>query len=220
MDIKRFDLILKKINTLKQNIDLTGEEISHLELELLKNYIKKLYETVTPFEEDEEFEVHKPKKKRKKKNKSVVEVKEDIEPVEEEYEEEREAEEIIEEVIEANPEEVPVPATEEIIQYDESLLALFEDQSTSELSEKLSSTPIKDMKKSMGINEKIFTINELFGGDKELFNKSMGTLNSFSSFEEAKDFLLANFATKFEWNKAVNHKKVKQFIKLVHRRYA
>jgi hypothetical protein len=226
MDIKKFEVILKKINTLKQNIDLTGEEISTLELELLKNYIKKLYETVTPELADDDFEVSKPKKKRKKKNKSKKEV-------EVEYEEEEEIDEEPAPVIEETKAKTPEKKVEEAeqisveeepvvapVQHDEKLLALFEEESSSELSQKLSKTPIKDMRKSMGINERIFTINELFGGDKELFNNSMGSLNEFNSFEEAKDFLLANLATKFEWAKPVNHKKVQQFIKLVKRRYA
>jgi len=59
----------------------------------------------------------------------------------------------------------------------------------------------------------------MFGGDNNLFNQSMEKLNSFTNFEEAKDYLLENLAEKFGWAKPVNHKKVKIFIKLVQRRY-
>ena len=67
--------------------------------------------------------------------------------------------------------------------------ALFEFKEATELSEKLSMAPIKDLKKAMGLNEKIFTINELFGGDSKVFDETIKKLDSFSSFSQASDYL-------------------------------
>ena len=205
MDIKKFEINLKKVNTLKQNIDLTGEEISKLEIQLLKNYIQKMYEALAMediAEDDEDIVVVKKKKKKKK----VVQVEE--EPQEEETEKAEEPEkEITEE---------PVIEKKE---YDEKLLALFVTDKGAELSDKLGSLPITDIKKAIGLNDRIFTINELFGGDKNLFNSTVDKLNGMSGFEEAKDYLLENIAEKYNWAEEDNIKKVKRFIKIVNRRF-
>ena len=50
-------------------------------------------------------------------------------------------------------------------EYDE----LFEFKAAAELSQRLSETKINDLNKSMGLNEKFFYINELFGGNSAKF---------------------------------------------------
>ena len=212
MDINKFELILKKINTLKQNIELSGEDISELEVELLKNYIKKLYESIADKDFDESTPVIQQVEEKVVEEKVVEEV------IIEETVTEQETSEVSQEI---EVDESPSSNGESAVRTnDEDIAALFVSSTASELSEKLSAMPINDMKKAMGINERIFTINEMFGGDRDLFNDTMDKLNSFSSFDEAKDFLLEHVARKYEWNRPENHKKVKQFIKLVQRRYA
>jgi hypothetical protein len=213
MDIKKFELNLKKINTLQKNIDLSGEEISKLEIQLLKNYIQKMYEALSmeEEEEEEEFEIVRKKKKKKKIKEVFIEEEELIEEEEEEEEEEESpAEEEVAEVVE----EIPQPA------YDEVLLSLFESANSTELSDKLSSLPIQDIKKAIGINDRIFTINELFGGDKELFNSTVEQLNGMDTFEQAKNYLLEHIAVQNEWSREDNIKKAKRFVKIVKRRFS
>ena len=96
---------------------------------------------------------------------------------------------------------------------------LFSTSEAKELSEKLSELPISDLTKAMGLNERIFTINELFGGDQQLFNNTMSRLNQFSSFSEASRYLAQEVAGKQNWTKKSKKKKAKEFIKLVKRRY-
>ena len=79
--------------------------------------------------------------------------------------------------------------------------------------------PIKDLTKAMGLNEKIFTINELFGGDGKAFDTALKTLNTFNSFEQAKAYLSENFAGQYKWNSRSKKKKAINLIKLVKRRY-
>lgn len=97
---------------------------------------------------------------------------------------------------------------------------LFEISGAVDLSEKLGQLPIPDLSKALGLNEKIFTINELFGSDQNLFNQVIVQLNSFSSFTEAKDFLCEEVAAKFSWTSKEKKKKAKEFIKIVWRRYS
>jgi len=96
---------------------------------------------------------------------------------------------------------------------------LFQQENSNELSHKLSTLPISDLNKAMGINERIFTINELFRGDSTAFKKTIATLNQLPSFREAKNYLAENVVTEFDWTNKLRKNKAKNFIKLVNRRY-
>jgi hypothetical protein len=102
---------------------------------------------------------------------------------------------------------------------DPELEEIFEIKSAKELSEKLSQLPIPDLTKAFGLNEKIFTINELFGGNAELFTRVVQRLNSMDNFSEAKTYLIDEVAVKEEWSAPDKKKKAIEFIKLVKRRY-
>jgi len=88
-----------------------------------------------------------------------------------------------------------------------------------ELSEKLGQTRIRDLNNAMGLNERIFTVNELFGADNSLYRNVIRDLNNLTSFEEAKAYLSTNVAEKFNWTHKSKRNKAKNFIKLVRRRY-
>src|SRR5688572_11167251 len=68
----------------------------------------------------------------------------------------------------------------------EALQKLFELQKPDEMSSRFGHVPIASIESAMGLNERIFTLNELFGGDKALFDAWCGKLNSLNSFSEAK----------------------------------
>lgn len=101
----------------------------------------------------------------------------------------------------------------------EVLNQLFATERISELSDKLASAPISDLTKSMGINERMFTQQELFGNNADRFNTVMRDLNTLSTFDEAKDYLMNNVVNEFGWTKEGKLKKANTFIKLVKRRY-
>ncbi len=88
-----------------------------------------------------------------------------------------------------------------------------------ELSEKLGQSKIRDLNNAMGLNERIFTVNELFGANNSLYRSVISDLNNLGSFEEAKAYLSANVAEKFNWTHKSKRNKAKIFIKLVRRRY-
>ena len=103
--------------------------------------------------------------------------------------------------------------------YSNELIELFDLHESSELSDKLASAPISDLTKAMGINEKIFTVNELFGGKQDEMNNMLCALNGLDNFEEAKSVLMNSVAQKYNWTEGSKLKKAKNFIKLVKRRF-
>lgn len=113
----------------------------------------------------------------------------------------------------------PVPAPRPSASLDPELEALFAFKTATELSEKLSQAPISDIKKAMGLNDRISTQNELFGGDNAAFDATVATLNQLRSYEDAKDYLIRNVAQKYSWASKERKEKAKEFIKLVRRRY-
>ncbi len=97
---------------------------------------------------------------------------------------------------------------------------LFAEDVITDLSDRLAHTPVKDLMKSMGINERIFTQQELFGNNQQAFNETLQQLNNCSSFGEARQYLLEHVVPKFDWTHDSKVKKAATFIKLVRRKYA
>ena len=125
-------------------------------------------------------------------------------------------------VVPAPPPPAPTPVAppeSKAVVVEEEHAVLFEQKEGKELSDKLSSMPITDLKKSMGLNEKILTINELFSGDHKAFDAALTDLNALNSFEEAKVYMSEHLAAKYEWASSEKKKKAQIFIKLVRRRY-
>ncbi len=102
---------------------------------------------------------------------------------------------------------------------DQQIEELFDIQEGNELSERLSHMPIRDLSRAMGLNERIYTINELFGGDHALFDEVLETLNNLESFKEAREYLTDKVAKKYDWTQPDKKKKAHHFIRLVRRRY-
>lgn len=61
------------------------------------------------------------------------------------------------------------------------------------LSLQFNKTSINSIPGSIALNEKFELINELFSGDKEKFEKTLGILNQADSFVEAYNYLTENF---------------------------
>ncbi len=97
--------------------------------------------------------------------------------------------------------------------------ALFEAGDGSELSDRLANTPIKDLTKSLGINDRILYINELFDGQSEEFADTMDTLNRKHSFEDAQVFLSRHLIRKFAWMNEDKIDRAREFVKLISRRF-
>lgn len=211
MNLDRTSTILKKINRLYEIINDMGEA-SSTEQDLLLAYVTDLHEAVSDG-----------KVKLPKKEKAIPVV-----PIATPVPEPIAAAPIVKTPEQTNPAPAPKPEPVEVMEPappsasqggGEGLTELFATDSINELSDKLGLRPVPDLTKAMGINEKIFTVNELFGGNQDEFNKMMAALNGLGSFAEAKKVLMGSVASKYEWANPARFKKAKTFIKLVQRRY-
>lgn len=99
------------------------------------------------------------------------------------------------------------------------LKQLFQLRESTELSERLSQMPINDIWNAMGLNERIFTQNELFRGDQEAFRTTVQSLNQMSSYEEAKQKLMEGAAREYDWAEEGRQNIARNFIRLVKRKY-
>ena len=91
-------------------------------------------------------------------------------------------------------------------------------QGKTELVEILKESPVKDLRKAIGINDRFVFINELFRGDEAMYERSIKTINSFSIFPEAEYWITRELKVKLGWdNKNIA---VKHFDQLVKRRFS
>ncbi len=91
-------------------------------------------------------------------------------------------------------------------------------ETKTELSEKLTDTPVKDLRKAIGVNDRFLYINELFRGDEAMYERSIKTINSFSIWPEAEYWIRRELKTKLGWKDS--EAAVIQFDQLVKRRFA
>lgn len=87
-----------------------------------------------------------------------------------------------------------------------------------ELANNFQDTPIVDLKKAIGINDRYLFINELFRGDETMYERSLKTINSFAIFPEAHYWIQRELKVKLRWNE--RSEIVGHFDQLVKRRFA
>lgn len=87
-----------------------------------------------------------------------------------------------------------------------------------ELSERLTETPIKDLRKAIGVNDRYLFLNELFRGDEAMYERSIKTIQNFSIFAEAEYWIKRELKVKLGW--LDSDPAVKQFDSLVKRRFS
>ncbi|HHH49351.1 MAG TPA: hypothetical protein ENK52_00035 [Saprospiraceae bacterium] len=221
MDLHKAKILLDKINSLHRNISMDENHIAAIEKDLMLNYIRQLYECylIENSPVSKETPVAKKQIREEPRPKPKVVIEESIpEPVA--------VKKVSPVVPPPKPRVVEKPKPVRVVQQKEKVIdttndfdLLFEHKQGKELSDKLSALPIKDLTKAMGLNEKIFTINELFDGDKTVFEETMLALNGLRNFEEAKTFLSNHIARQYNWMDKSKKKKAKEFIKLIRRRY-
>lgn len=252
MDIQKAKRLLAKINVLVDNHD---EAYSTLENDLLKTYIKELYECVSDAA-NSASKIHR----------------EPVEKVELKPEIVEEAPPRKESIVEAIPETVTNGKTEQVSDVDqpakdvvtseqssqnEQLIqekeadvaddaaiepevkkngmhvpqqsenettsdveALFVHQQGNDLLSKLGSKPVTLIENTMGINDRILTINELFRGDHALFQQTVDTINRSESYDQVKEFLVSGIASELEWSSEGKAKKATAFIRLIQRKFS
>jgi hypothetical protein len=91
-------------------------------------------------------------------------------------------------------------------------------ENRTELMHALKDTPIKDLRKGIGINDRFVFINELFRGDEPMYERSIKTINSFNIYQEAEYWMNRELKIKLGWDDT--RETVKHFYQLVKRRFA
>lgn len=91
-------------------------------------------------------------------------------------------------------------------------------QGKTELVEVLKETPIKDLRKAIGINDRFLFINDLFRGDESMYERSIKTINNFNIYPEAEYWISRELKTKLGWSN--DHPSVNLFDQLVKRRFS
>ena len=83
----------------------------------------------------------------------------------------------------------------------------------------LSNTKIDSITGSLGLNDKIRVINDLFHADKSLFQSAIEQIESVESGDEARK-ILSEIAVKNNWEKVDDFELIEEFARLVNRKFA
>ena len=110
-----------------------------------------------------------------------------------------------------------VEVHELIAEKKESLNDRLKEEKT-ELAHLLKETPIKDLRKGIGINDRFGFVKELFRGDDAMYERSIKTINNFNIFSEAEYWISRELKHKLGWDD--KNETVKHFYQLVRRRFA
>src|SRR5689334_17918680 len=91
-------------------------------------------------------------------------------------------------------------------------------QEKTEIGHMLKETPIKDLKKGIGVNDRFVFLSELFRGDEAMYERSLKTINGFRILPEAEYWINRELKIKLGWDD--NHHVTQQFYQLVRRRFS
>ena len=87
-----------------------------------------------------------------------------------------------------------------------------------EVAHKLTETPIRDLKKGIGVNDRFVFLNELFRGDEAMYERSLKTINGFRILPEAEYWINRELKIKLGW--IDDQPTVRHFYQLVRRRFS
>ncbi len=239
MNIDKAKILLEKINVLMRSMSVAPDQIADIEQDLMKNYIRQLYESVLEESAPASMKAA-PAPKPKPVKKEIVPppapvVTPEPEPIPEPTPVKvapapkpipttplppppAPEPKVEMEVVPPKPAPAPKPIVKSV-GISPDLEEIFKLTTATDLREKLSQSPIKDLTKAFSINERMFTIKELFGDNNDLFNNTIKQLDGLKSFEEAKKLLATSVASEYGWSKKSKQKKAKEFVKLIKRRY-
>lgn len=195
------DLVLEKLRQMYDSLlfDIHGEteKVAPREEELPQKEVVVKKEPEVIIEEEEVFDI---------KEEEPVEEELDIVASQPEAEEEEEEEVVMEQeaVVEEKAQEVVLPSNgnkhtpavplgERYISQAKSRNELLAHGGKKDMATVFQNKPIEDLGKAIGINEKFLFTKELFGGNAELYAKSIKQLNEFTDINDALIFIQEHF---------------------------
>jgi hypothetical protein len=87
-----------------------------------------------------------------------------------------------------------------------------------DLAASLKESPLRDLKKAIGINDRFVFISELFRGDEAMYERSIKTINNFRILQEAEYWMIRELKVKLAWDD--DKETTKHFYQLVKRRFS
>jgi hypothetical protein len=90
-------------------------------------------------------------------------------------------------------------------------------QGKTELVEVLKESPVRDLRKAVGINDRFLFINDLFRGDENMYERCIKTINNFNIYPEAEYWITRELKVKLGWKD--DSESAAHFYNLVKRRF-
>lgn len=87
-----------------------------------------------------------------------------------------------------------------------------------ELGTVLKASPVKELRKAIGVNDRFVFINGLFRGDEPMYERSIKTINNFRILPEAEYWMERELKIKLGWDDS--REIVQHFYQLVRRRFS
>lgn len=215
----KIDELIEKINYFHSNIlKKTKGEISEIEKEMVLSSLKELYEQVlflnsssSLTQEKKKSETSHTPQKSEKKPIIITEQFTEKQPAQKETTQEIPKEEPLKKTLPIVKKEVSVSS-----QTNQSLHEKFKKDGTN-MSERLGSKPINDLKSAIALNQRFSFINELFAKNTVEFDNAIKQLNNSKTMEEANNHINSHLKTKFKWDEKSGT--VKIFMELVKRKF-
>src|SRR5690606_30042778 len=82
----------------------------------------------------------------------------------------------------------------------------------------LTDSPVRDLRRAIGINDRFVFISELFRGDEVMYERSIKTINGFRIFPEAEYWIERELKVKLGWDET--KESTRHFYQLVKRRFS
>ena len=87
-----------------------------------------------------------------------------------------------------------------------------------EVAHLLTDSPVRDLRRAIGINDRFVFISELFRGDEVMYERSIKTINGFRIFPEAEYWIERELKVKLAWDET--KETTRHFYQLVKRRFS
>lgn len=98
--------------------------------------------------------------------------------------------------------------------------SVFLEKSAADIADKYQLERVVTIEGAMGINERMLTINELFGGEHNVFMETVTYINNLGDFESARKYLIEGVAARFNWDSDERLGMASEFVQLVRRKFA
>ena len=121
--------------------------------------------------------------------------------------------------------EIPTLAHQEVVKELNEIMASSHSSLNDKLKEEvveighlLTDSPVRDLKRAIGINDRFVFISELFRGDEVMYERSIKTINSFRIYPEAQYWIERELKVKLGWDESKEC--TRHFYQLVKRRFS